>query len=168
MHFLLVASRLWGENPRERKWDGNKGRSDSYVQRQRSGDKARSDSLSQAAHRFSNIFFFFFFFRLRCEACGILVPWAGIIPGPWQWKCWVLTIGPPGNFSFPQFLMYFPWDLGRLVPCEFMEVEKSIILLGKLFSRIAAESFFSSKNVLLFRRGWELGRYNNPLGRHCL
>lgn len=49
--------------------------------------------------------------------------------------------------------MYFPWDLGRLVPCEFMEVEKSIILLGKLFSRIAAESFFSSKNVLLFRRG---------------
>ena len=31
-------------------------------------------------------------------ACRILVPWPGIEPGPWQWKCRVLTTGPPGNF----------------------------------------------------------------------
>ena len=30
-------------------------------------------------------------------ACGILVPYQGLNPVPWQWKCWVLTTGPPGN-----------------------------------------------------------------------
>ena len=31
------------------------------------------------------------------EACGILVSWPGIEPGPWQWKYRALTTGPPGN-----------------------------------------------------------------------
>ena len=30
-------------------------------------------------------------------ACGILVPWPGIEPGPWQWQSRVQTTGPPGN-----------------------------------------------------------------------
>ena len=28
---------------------------------------------------------------------GILVPGPGIEPGPWQWKCGILTTGPSGN-----------------------------------------------------------------------
>ena len=33
---------------------------------------------------------------LLCQpACRILVLWPGIEPGPWQWKCWGLTTGPP-------------------------------------------------------------------------
>ena len=39
--------------------------------------------------------FFFFFFWLCCMASGILVPQSGIKLGPWQWKYWVLTTGPP-------------------------------------------------------------------------
>ena len=27
----------------------------------------------------------------------ILVLWPGVEPGPWQWKCWVLTLGWPRN-----------------------------------------------------------------------
>ena len=43
---------------------------------------------------------FFFFFSLSwlcCSACGSLVPWPGIEPGPRQWKHRVLTTGQPGN-----------------------------------------------------------------------
>ena len=42
---------------------------------------------------------FFFFFLLRHMACGIwdLSSQPGIEPGPQQWKCRVLTTGPPGN-----------------------------------------------------------------------
>ena len=43
----------------------------------------------------SVIFFFFFWHWLM--ACGILVPWPGIEPRPWQWKCQVLTTGLPRN-----------------------------------------------------------------------
>ena len=28
-------------------------------------------------------------------ACGILVPWPGVEPGPWQWHRWALTTGLP-------------------------------------------------------------------------
>ena len=45
------------------------------------------------------------FFRSCHVACGILVPWPGIEPWPWQWKCRVLTTGPPGN-SWSQTLNY--------------------------------------------------------------
>ena len=38
-----------------------------------------------------------FFFWPCHEACGVLVPQPEIEPWPWQWKCWVLTTGPPGN-----------------------------------------------------------------------
>ena len=37
----------------------------------------------------------FFFFGWM--ACGILVPWPVIEPGPPQWKRWVLNTRPPGN-----------------------------------------------------------------------
>ena len=40
---------------------------------------------------------FFFFFLPRCMACKILIPWPGIEPGPWQWKCRVLITRPLGN-----------------------------------------------------------------------
>ena len=30
-------------------------------------------------------------------ACGISVPWPGIEPRQWQWKCCALTTRPPGN-----------------------------------------------------------------------
>ena len=29
----------------------------------------------------------------------ILVSWPGFKSRPWQWKCWILTTGPPGNFK---------------------------------------------------------------------
>ena len=38
-----------------------------------------------------------FFFFFCCTACGILVPWPGIEPGPQQWEHWVLITGLPGN-----------------------------------------------------------------------
>ena len=43
----------------------------------------------------STFFFFFFFslFRLFCAAWGILVPQAGIKPGPLWWKHSILTTG---------------------------------------------------------------------------
>ena len=49
--------------------------------------------------------FFLSFFWPHCMACGILVPWPGIKPGPPagsnlgppQWECWVLTSSPPEN-----------------------------------------------------------------------
>ena len=39
----------------------------------------------------------FFFFWLSCEACGILVPWPGIEPGPLAVKAQSLTTGRPRN-----------------------------------------------------------------------
>ena len=47
-------------------------------------------------HPFQKIFFFFL---VQHTACGILVPWPGIEPRPWQWKHRVLTSGLPGNLS---------------------------------------------------------------------
>ena len=37
------------------------------------------------------------FFWLYSAACEILVLWPGFESGPQQWKCQVLTTGPPGN-----------------------------------------------------------------------
>ena len=37
------------------------------------------------------------FFCVWCTACRIFVPQPGIKPGPWQWKCQVLTTGPLEN-----------------------------------------------------------------------
>ena len=42
-------------------------------------------------------FFLFSFLWPRHVACRILVPWLGIEPRPWKWKCRVLTIGLPGS-----------------------------------------------------------------------
>lgn len=39
----------------------------------------------------------FFFFGLCQEACGILVPWPGVEPGPSAVEGAVLTSGLPGN-----------------------------------------------------------------------
>ena len=40
---------------------------------------------------------FIFYFFGCCGACGILVPWAGMEPGPSTVKAGVLTTEPPGN-----------------------------------------------------------------------
>ena len=37
------------------------------------------------------------FFWAHHAACGMLVACPGIDPCPLQWKCGVLTTGPPGN-----------------------------------------------------------------------
>ena len=37
-------------------------------------------------------------FWLYHVTCGILVPDQGLKPWSWQWKCQVLTTGPPGLF----------------------------------------------------------------------
>ena len=34
---------------------------------------------------------------MHWNACGILVPWPRIEPGPWHWEHGVLATGPPGN-----------------------------------------------------------------------
>ena len=44
-----------------------------------------------------DLFVCLFVFWPDCVAFRILVLQPGIEPGPWQWKCWVLTTGPPGN-----------------------------------------------------------------------
>ena len=43
------------------------------------------------------IILFYFIFWLHRVACGISVSWPGIEPGPWQWKCGILTTRQPGN-----------------------------------------------------------------------
>ena len=77
----------------------------------------------------------FFFFWLHCMACGILIPWPGIAPGPWQWKQWILTTGLPGSsqdwlscvyhcknsefyllFPFYFFLAFVSFFLSQIVP----------------------------------------------------
>ena len=47
--------------------------------------------------RYSKWASFIFFFFFNHAACGILVPLEGITPLPLQWKCSVLTTGPPGK-----------------------------------------------------------------------
>ena len=56
---------------------------------------ALSFHLTLVSQDFLSEVFFFFFFG-PCAACGILVPWPGN-PCPLQWKCGVLTAGPPGK-----------------------------------------------------------------------
>ena len=41
-----------------------------------------------------------FFGHANHTGCRILVPWPGIGPRAWQWKCWVLTTGPTGSFHY--------------------------------------------------------------------
>ena len=51
------------------------------------------------------------FFSPCHKACGILVPWPVTETGPWTWRCWVLTTGPPWNsqigckVAFPQVIL---------------------------------------------------------------
>ena len=47
--------------------------------------------------------FFCGFFSRRFAACGFFGQ--GLNPGPWQWKCPVLTSGPPGNSLFVCFFI---------------------------------------------------------------
>ena len=44
-----------------------------------------------------SVFSFFFFFWPPSTACGILIPDHGLNLCPLQWKCGVLTAGPPGK-----------------------------------------------------------------------
>ena len=41
-------------------------------------------------------YYYYFIFSPCYMACGSLVPWPGIEPVSLQYKCWVLTTGPPG------------------------------------------------------------------------
>ena len=54
------------------------------------------------------------FFRLHHAAYKILVPRPDIEPRPWQWKCQVLTTGPPENSpqqSFTQCFIIHWWSV---------------------------------------------------------
>ena len=75
-------------------------------------------TLDRGEYRKSILFFMFiscFNFYLSFWpyhiAFGILVPWPGIEPGPYQWKSWVLAPGPLGNsffsFSFSSIYLFF-------------------------------------------------------------
>ena len=52
------------------------------------------------------ILFFSFFFP--CGLWDLSSPTKGLIPGPEQWKCRVLTTKLPGNF--PIFLFFIKWN----------------------------------------------------------
>ena len=43
------------------------------------------------------VFVFVFFFGHAMPLVGSYFPDQGLNPGPWQWKCWLLTTGPTGN-----------------------------------------------------------------------
>ena len=74
---------------------------------------------------------FFFFFWSCCLDCRVWVHHQGLNMGPWQWKCQVLTSGPPGNschwtssyaekwnywsFSYV-WLFTTPWTAARQAP----------------------------------------------------
>ena len=45
-------------------------------------------------------FVYLSFLLCHHTACRILVPWPGMEPQSMEWKGWVLTTGPPGNFPF--------------------------------------------------------------------
>lgn len=57
-----------------------------------------------------------------------------------------------------------PLGPGQAVPCEFMEVEKNIILLLRLFTRIAARAFPLRRIPPLADEGES---YYNLQGCHC-
>ena len=61
------------------------------------------------------------FFWLHRVACGILVPWPEIEPPPGQWKCQVLTTGPPGNSFF--------WGTVFLILVILLSVKQHLILV---------------------------------------
>ena len=44
-------------------------------------------------------------------ACGISVPWPGTEPQPWQWKCRILTMRPPGDLQSCIQRQNFAWWL---------------------------------------------------------
>ena len=70
---------------------------------------------SGIAVAYGSSMFSFFFFWPCLGACKIWIPQPGIKPGSWRWKCWVLTIGPPGNsLSAISFDVCFlrSWGLG--------------------------------------------------------
>ena len=62
-------------------------------------DKQKEAGFFSFFFLFLSFYFFFlsFFFWPRRAACRILVLQPGIEPRPLQWKCQVLTTGPPGN-----------------------------------------------------------------------
>ena len=61
-----------------------------------------SAALASAHPTSSRVFFFFW---LHKEACGILVPWPGVEPGPSTVEGAVLTSGLPGNSPHGTFLL---------------------------------------------------------------
>ena len=75
----------------------------------------------------------FFFLAAPCMAFGILVPWPGIEPRSWQWKCWVLTTGPPGNprvkYSHEHLLTFCPSTLKILFRSNFYHFKMNTVFL---------------------------------------
>ena len=61
----------------------------------------------RVSHSMGIPFFFFFSFWTCCGACGILVPWPGIEPGPQWWKPRILTTRLSGNSQCVLFLTIF-------------------------------------------------------------
>ena len=51
--------------------------------------------------------YLFIYFWPHCMACGILLSWPGVDPGPPAMKPWVLTTGPPGKSL--RLLILLPW-----------------------------------------------------------
>lgn len=49
-----------------------------------------------------------FFFFWPC--CAVLVPQPGLNPGPWEWKCWALTLDPQKS-SLQSWLSTSKWNL---------------------------------------------------------
>ena len=110
-------------------------------------------------------FYFFFFFLPRCMACKILVPWPGIEPGPWQWKCWVLITRPSGNFQ-DIFNGYFKlsfeshknktFDNHFCEPCD---------LQSPLSKKILKHRFWMTTNAWYF---WKLPSSTLCCSLHCI
>ena len=93
-------------------------------------------------------FFFwkvFLTFWLRSAACGILLP-QGLNPWPLQWKCGVLTTGPPAK----SFLLHFQRTPPLMVPFSAVQLLSHIWLFATPWTATcqASLSFTISRSLL--------------------
>ena len=102
-------------------------------------NKVRREKLFPLMFRCEMIFLKNFSFgravrRWRC--CRILVSQLGIEPGPWQWKCQVLTTRWPGNsheaIYFTQGIYFFKLSILSISSC---------IIVGVFFLLALAETY---------------------------
>ena len=73
-------------------------------------------------------FFFFFFLTLPYSLQDLISPIRDWTCAPLQWKCILLTSGPPGKslkiLSFSAFDLFFFFKFGSLIHLEFIEREQ--------------------------------------------